>query len=118
VRLAGNQIDVPTLLSPCDVFLLPSAAEGFGLAALEAMACGVPAVTSDAGGLAELIENGQGGYAIAVGDIEAMAARVLEIAADPATLEFQRAAARARAARFDAEIVIPLYETLYMRTLA
>jgi N-acetyl-alpha-D-glucosaminyl L-malate synthase BshA len=118
VRPVGNQIDVRTLLSPCDVFLLPSAAEGFGLAALEAMACGVPAVTSDTGGLVELIENGQGGYVVAVGDIESMAARVLEIAADPATLEFQRTAARARAARFDAEIIVPRYENLYMRTLA
>ena len=118
VQLVGNQIDVQKLLSPCDVFLLPSAAEGFGLAALEAMACGVPAVTSDAGGLAELIENGQGGYAVAVGDLESMAARVLEIAADPATLESQRAAARARAARFDAGIIVPLYENLYRRTLA
>jgi N-acetyl-alpha-D-glucosaminyl L-malate synthase BshA len=118
VHRVGNQIDVRTLLSPCDVFLLPSAAEGFGLAALEAMACGVPAVTSDAGALPELIENGQGGYTVAVGDIDAMAARVLDIAADPATLELQRAAARARAARFDAEIIVPLYEDLYRRTLA
>ena len=118
VQLVGNQIDVQTLLAPCDVFLLPSAEESFGLAALEAMACGVPVVTSDAGGLAELVENGQGGYAVAVGDIEAMAARVLDIAAGPATLESQRAAARARAAHFDAEIIVPLYENLYMRTLA
>lgn len=118
VRLAGNQMDVQTLLSPCDVFLLPSAAEAFGLAALEAMACGVPAVTSDAGGLAELIENGRGGYRVAAGDIEAMAARVLDMAADPATLAFHRAAARARAARFDAEVIIPMYENLYRRTLA
>jgi N-acetyl-alpha-D-glucosaminyl L-malate synthase BshA len=118
VQRVGNQIDVQTLLSPCDVFLLPSAVESFGLAALEAMACGVPAVTSDAGGLAELIENGQGGYAVAVGDIESMAARVLDITADPATLESQRAAARARAACFDAEAIIPLYENLYIRTLA
>jgi L-malate glycosyltransferase len=118
VQMVGNQMDVHTLLSPCDVFLLPSAAESFGLAALEAMACGVPAVTSDAGGLAELIENGQGGYRVAVGDIESMAARVLDLTADPATLALQRAAARARAARFDAEIIIPMYENLYMRTLA
>lgn len=118
VQRVGNQIDVQTLLSPCDVFLLPSAAEGFGLAALEAMACGVPAVTSNAGGLAELIENGHGGYTVAVGDVESMAARVLDIVADPATLESQRAAARARAARFDAELIVPLYENLYMRTLA
>jgi N-acetyl-alpha-D-glucosaminyl L-malate synthase BshA len=118
VQHVGNQIDVQTLLSPCDVLLLPSAAEGFGLAALEAMACGVPAVTSDAGGLAELIENGHGGYAVAVGDIESMAARVLDIVKDPATLEFQREAARARAARFDAELIVPMYENLYRRTLA
>lgn len=118
VRRVGNRMDVQTLLSLCDVFLLPSAAESFGLAALEAMACGVPAVTSDVGGLAELIEDGQGGYRVAVGDIESMAARVLEMTADAATLELHRAAARTRAARFDAEIIVPMYENLYRRTLA
>lgn len=118
VQMLGLQIDVQPLLSCCDVFLLPSAEESFGLAALEAMACGVPAVTSDVGGLAQLVENGRGGYRVAPGDIDSMAARVLDIAADTDTLAFHRDEARKQAARFDAERIVPMYEDLYMRTLA
>lgn len=118
VQMLGLQIDVQPLLSCCDVFLLPSAEESFGLAALEAMACGVPAVTSDVGGLAQLVENGRGGYRVVPGDIDSMAARVLDIAADADTLAFHRDQARKQAARFDAERIVPMYEDLYMRTLA
>jgi N-acetyl-alpha-D-glucosaminyl L-malate synthase BshA len=118
VQMLGNQLDVRPLLSCCDVFLLPSEEESFGLAALEAMACGVPAVTSDTGGLAELVENGKGGYRVAPGDTDAMAARVLDIVADSDTLEFHRRQARQSAERFDAELIVPMYEALYMRTLA
>ncbi|HKU17092.1 MAG TPA: N-acetyl-alpha-D-glucosaminyl L-malate synthase BshA [Steroidobacteraceae bacterium] len=117
VQMLGQRLDVQEILSGCDVFLLPSAEESFGLAALEAMACGVPAVTSDVGGLAELIENGNGGYRVASGDIAAMAGRVLDIVADCDTLELQRTEARRRAARFDAQLIVPMYEDLYMRTL-
>jgi L-malate glycosyltransferase len=117
VQMLGRQLAVQEILSRCDVFLLPSAEEGFGLAALEAMACGVPAVTSDVGGLTELIEHGKGGYRVAAGDTAAMAARVLDIVVDDAALEYQRSEARRRAARFAAELVVPMYEDLYMRTL-
>src|SRR5262249_34338101 len=101
-----------------DVFLFPSEEESFGLALLEAMACGVPAVTSDAGGLAQLVANGENGYRVALGDIESMAARVLAIAADSATLERYRSCARLSAERFDAELIVPMYEALYRRILA
>jgi N-acetyl-alpha-D-glucosaminyl L-malate synthase BshA len=118
VQPLGNQDDVQPLLACCDVFLLPSEEESFGLAALEAMACGVPAVTSDVGGLGELVTNGQGGYRVTKGDTSAMAARVLEITAQENTLRNFKAGARTDAERFDAEKIIPMYEDLYRRTLA
>jgi N-acetyl-alpha-D-glucosaminyl L-malate synthase BshA len=118
IRLLGNQVEVQPLLACGDVFLLPSAEESFGLALLEAMSCGLPAVTSDAGGLAQLVENGKSGYRVALGDIESMAARVLDIVADPATLELHRNCARRSAERFDAELIVPMYEALYRRILA
>jgi L-malate glycosyltransferase len=117
VQALGNQIDVQPLLSCCDVLLMPSEEESFGLAALEAMACGVPVVTYDVGGLAELVENGRGGYRVAKGDAASMAARVLDIVADSATLEAHRRQARASAERFDANRIVPIYEDLYRRTL-
>lgn len=118
VRLLGNQVDVQPLLACSDVFLLPSSEESFGLALLEAMSCGVPAVTSDAGGLGQLVENGKNGYRVALGDIESMAARVLAIVADSATFELHRSCARRSAERFDAELIVPMYEALYRRILA
>lgn len=117
IRFLGNQDHVQPLLACCDVFLLPSEQESFGLAALEANACGVPAVTSDVGGISELIENGVNGFRVPLGDTAAMAARVLEIAADPATLDAFRKRARASAERFDATNIITQYEDLYYRIL-
>lgn len=118
VQALGNQIDVQALLPCCDVLLMPSEDESFGLAALEAMACGVPVVTSDVGGLSEVVENGRGGYRVSKGDAVSMAARVLDIAADSATLDGHRRRARASAERFDSQRIIPMYEQLYRRTLA
>lgn len=118
IRLLGSRIDVQSLLACADVFLLPSSQESFGLAALEALACGVPAVTSDAGGLPELIENGRSGYVVPIGDSDTMARRVLALALDAKTLEGHRAEARQRASQFDAERVVPMYEALYERSLS
>lgn len=118
IRLLGTRVDVWPLLACADVFLLPSAEESFGLAALEALASGVPAVTSDAGGLPELIENGRSGYVAAIGDCDAMARRVLELTRDDAVLERHREEACRRARQFDAERVVPLYEALYEKALA
>jgi N-acetyl-alpha-D-glucosaminyl L-malate synthase BshA len=114
----GSRVDVQPILACGDVLLLPSEEESFGLAALEALACGVPAVTSDVGGLTELIEHGKSGYCVAVGDTDAMAARVLQMLADAPTRRRHRIAARRRAQQFDAERIIPIYERLYRRTLA
>jgi L-malate glycosyltransferase len=114
----GNQDDVQPLLACCDVFLLPSEEESFGLAALEAMACGVPAVTSNVGGLGELVTDGEGGFRVAVGDTATMADRVLQMAADDRSLRKFKEGARTAAERFDADKIIPMYEDLYWRTLA
>ncbi len=117
IHLLGTRVDVWALLACADVFLLPSAEESFGLAALEALASGVPAVTSDAGGLTELIEDGRSGYVAAVGDCDAMALRVLELTADATSLEWHREQAYCRARHFDAERIVPLYEALYEKAL-
>jgi N-acetyl-alpha-D-glucosaminyl L-malate synthase BshA len=118
IREFGNQVHIQPLLACGDVFLLPSEAESFGLAALEALACGVPAVTSDVGGLKEVIENGKSGFRADVGDTDSMAARVLEIVSDRVTLEAYREEAQNSAKRFDAERIVPMYEELYRRTLS
>ena len=117
IHFLGNQDHVQPLLACCDVFLLPSAEESFGLAALEALACGVPAVTSDVGGLGELLEDGENGFRVPVGDVAAMAQQVIEITKDASVFERFRKGARRSAERFDAEIVIPMYEELYRKAL-
>jgi len=117
IHFLGNREDVQPLLACCDVFLLPSEEESFGLAALEAMACGVPAVTSDVGGIGELITDGENGYRVRLGDTDAMAGRVLEMTESADRLDGFRQRARASAERFDANEIIPMYEELYRRTL-
>jgi N-acetyl-alpha-D-glucosaminyl L-malate synthase BshA len=116
VEFLGNVTPVEGVLGAGDVFLLPSEEESFGLAALEAMACGVPVVASNAGGLPELVAHGSGGFVFQVGDTAAMARQVVELLSDPPELERQRGLARERAVgKFGAEKVVPRYEELYRR---
>ena len=82
VQSLGSQENVIPLLSIADLFLLPSAQESFGLAALEAMACGVPVVASNAGGLPEVIDDGVTGFLHPIGDVDAMAASGLLLLSD------------------------------------
>ena len=82
VDFVGVIQSVVDILSAADVFLLPSQMESFGLAALEAMACEIPVVAADVGGLSEVIENGKSGYLLPLGDVDCMAARVVEILQD------------------------------------
>jgi L-malate glycosyltransferase len=114
----GKVTDVEHVQALGDVFLLPSEAESFGLAALEAMACGVPVVSSDRGGIPELNRHGETGYVCAVGDVAGMAAHVTRMLLDPAEHARLSAAAVARAGEFAAPAVVPRYEALYQRTLA
>src|SRR5579863_6129922 len=118
VIFLGKQNQVQDLLNCADVMLLPSELESFGLAALEAMACGVPCVCSRVGGLPEVIRDGVEGYLAAPHDVETMAARALDILTQPGRRETMGRAARARAqSQFCSDKIIPQYEDLYRRVL-
>ena len=118
VHPLGAQEEVAPLLSISDLFLLPSAQESFGLAALEAMACEVPVVASRVGGIPEVIEDGVHGYLHPPDDIAGMAASAVRVLSDPA-LHARMAAAACRRVREDfcADKVVPLYEACYQRVL-
>ncbi len=114
----GKQSQVQHLLNCADVLLLPSELESFGLAALEGMACGVPAVCSRVGGLPEVIRDGVEGYLVPPRDVKTMAARALDILTDPDRRERMGRAARARAqSEFCSDKIIPRYEKLYQDLL-
>ena len=113
VRFVGKQQDMEEIFAVADLFLLPSEYESFGLAALEAMAAGAPVVSSNAGGLPEIIIQGGCGYMANVGDTEAMSKHALDILMDDARLEQFKEAARAQARKFDIHNIIPEYESLY-----
>lgn len=117
VRFLGKQDAVEEILSVADLFIMPSESESFGLAALEAMACRVPVITSNAGGLPELNVDGQTGYMDHVGDIEAMAAHSIEILENDDVLERFKAGALKRAQEFDLGLILPYYEEYYQSVL-
>jgi len=118
VRFLGKIADVEEVLSVSDVFLMPSEKESFGLAGLEAMACQVPVVSSDVGGIPELNKDGFSGFICPVGDIDQMVERTLEILKDEETLKRFKYQALERAKKFDIKEILPLYEELYKKTLA
>lgn len=114
VTFLGKQARVDRLLPLAHVLLLPSELESFGLVALEAMACGVPPVATNVGGLPELVTHGVDGFLEAVGDVEAQAARVVELLSDRALYARISAAARLTAqTRFCTTRIIPQYERYY-----
>lgn len=117
IRFLGKQDAVEELLAVADVFLLPSESESFGLAALEAMACEVPVVSSNVGGIPEVNIDGETGYLSGVGMVDKMAEDVLKILQDEKTLQRFRAAALAQAARFDINEILPKYEAYYEEVL-
>jgi N-acetyl-alpha-D-glucosaminyl L-malate synthase BshA len=119
VHFLGKQDSVTELLPLADLMLMPSELESFGLAALEAMACRVPAIATRVGGVPELIEDGVTGCLFPVGAVEAMAQAAIRLLRDDAKLERMRAAARQTAQdRFCASRIIPLYEKYYEQVLA
>lgn len=119
VRFLGMQEHFADLLARADVFLLPSAEESFGLAALEAQSCGVPVVASETGGLPGVVRDGETGLLAPPGDVEAFAAAVLRVAKDPALHAAMRRAARAHVlASFRKEDVMDRYEAFYREVLA
>jgi N-acetyl-alpha-D-glucosaminyl L-malate synthase BshA len=112
VRFLGRVDDVADVLRGADLFLLPSQSESFGLAALEAMACGVPVVATRTGGVPEVVTDGETGYLTPIGDVAALTERALE-ALEPARHEALSRAAVERARLFATERVVPQYERLY-----
>jgi N-acetyl-alpha-D-glucosaminyl L-malate synthase BshA len=118
VRFLGKQDAVEEILSVSDLFIMPSESESFGLAALEAMACKVPVITSNAGGLPELVINGVTGFMDNVGDIEAMAAHAIYILKDDQQLEAFKEGALSRAKEFELSLILPVYEQYYMDVMA
>ena len=117
VIFVGNVKNPMELLSAADVMLLPSESESFGLAALEAMASGVPVVSSNAGGLPELNRHGVSGLMSNVGDVDEMAKQVFYLIEKEERLLKFKDQARERANAFSLEAVLPLYEKLYDKVL-
>lgn len=112
VRFLGKLEAVEEVLSVADLFLMPSEKESFGLAALEAMACEVPLISSNAGGIPELNIDGVTGFTNNVGDVEGMTKHALHILSDDNLATF-KANALARAKEFDIEKILPAYEEFY-----
>ena len=117
VRFLGRLDSVASLLQAGDLFLLPSQTESFGLAALEAMACGSPVVATRAGGLPEVVDDGVSGILEPVGSVEAMGRRAVELLRDAGRYAAARAAAIAKAREFSADRIVPMYEALYEEAL-
>ncbi len=118
VRFLGKQDHMERLIPRMYALHLPSETEAFGLAALEAMACGVPPVATLTGGVPDLITHGVDGYMEPVGDTHAQAMRLIELLSDGAVHERMSAAARKSAvSRFSTELIIPQYEAHYRQVL-
>jgi N-acetyl-alpha-D-glucosaminyl L-malate synthase BshA len=113
----GNSNEIDKILCLTDLFLLPSQTESFGLAALEAMACKVPVISSNSGGLAEVNFDGVSGYLSDVGNTDEMAVNALKILKDEKTLELFKENAFEVAKQFDIKNILPLYEALYLKAI-
>lgn len=117
MRFVGRQEQMEDILAIADLFLLTSEYESFGLAALEAMAAGVPVISTNAGGLPEINIDGKTGYLGNVGDIETMTKQAIDLLSDENKLKQFKSNAEKHAQSFDIETVIPEYENLYNRFL-
>jgi len=117
VRFLGKQEMVEEVLSIADLFVMPSETESFGLAALEAMACQVPVISSNSGGMPELNINGVTGFMSNVGDVDDMAANALAILTDDKKLGEFRQAALKQAKAFDIHNIMPIYERYYQQII-
>ncbi|MBK5270242.1 MAG: glycosyltransferase, partial [Bacteroidia bacterium] len=117
MSFVGKQEQMEDILAIGDLFLLTSEYESFGLAALEAMAAGVPVVSSNAGGLSEINIAGETGFMGNVGDVDTMSKKALEILSNDDILKGFKKRAAAHAKKYDIHHIIPLYEKLYERFL-
>lgn len=113
VKFLGKVRDTERILAASDLFLLPSATESFGLAALEAMAAKVPVISTNTGGIPEVNQHGFSGYLSNVGDVDDMAKNAITILKDEATLNTFKENAYTQAQQFDIKKILPQYEELY-----
>ena len=117
-RFVGKQEQIEEILAISDLFLLTSDYESFGLAALEAMAAGVPVISTDAGGLPEINIHGKTGFLSNVGNVDEMAGYAIDLLQNEALHEIFKQNAKDNADRFDIRNIIPQYEKLYNRFLS
>lgn len=118
VRFLGKQEPVEEILSIADIFLMPSGSETFGLAALEAMACGVPVIASRIGGLPELVIDGETGFLCELGDVQAYTEAAHRLLTDDALHASMAEASRKRAVEeFETDIIVPHYESYYKQVM-
>lgn len=118
VKFLGKQDGLVEILTASDIFLIPSQSESFGLAALEAMACGLPIISSSVGGLPELVAHNECGFIAEIGDIERMAKYAVDLLINERKYSIFSQNARERAVRkFDINKVVPLYEEDYKKVL-
>ncbi|WPP47941.1 N-acetyl-alpha-D-glucosaminyl L-malate synthase BshA [Catalinimonas niigatensis] len=117
IRFLGKLDAIEEVLSVADLFLMPSEKESFGLAVLEAMACEVPVITSNAGGLTELNIDGETGFALPVGDVDGMTEKAIYILSSSERLNAFKKRALARAQEFEVSKIVPMYENMYQEVL-
>jgi N-acetyl-alpha-D-glucosaminyl L-malate synthase BshA len=117
VVFLGNSSEVDKILCFSDLFLLPSQTESFGLAALEAMASGVPVISSNSGGIPEVNIEGVSGFLSPVGAIDEMAQNAIKILKDDTTLNTFKKGAQATSTKFDIHKIVPFYEAIYEEAL-
>jgi N-acetyl-alpha-D-glucosaminyl L-malate synthase BshA len=114
VKFLGKQEAIIDILNASDLFLLPSQSESFGLAALEAMSCGLPVIASSVGGLPELIKHNETGFISEIGDIDRMSKYAIELLCNEKKYEmFSKNARKKAIEKFDKSIIVPMYEKLY-----
>lgn len=119
VKFLGKQDGLVEILNSADIFLIPSQSESFGLAALEAMSCGIPVVSSSVGGLPELIKHNETGFIAEIGDVDRMAKYVIDLLTNEKKYEVFSNNSRERALnKFDKSKVIPMYEDFYKHILS
>ena len=118
VIFLGNQNRVEAVLPCADLFLLPSEEESFGLAALEALACGVPVIGTSGTGLVEVVDDEVNGYLLSVGDTTSMADKAVKLLQDETKLKkFKESASRMVAKKFKAKKIVTQYENYYEEVL-
>jgi N-acetyl-alpha-D-glucosaminyl L-malate synthase BshA len=113
----GNSNEIDKILCLTDLFLLPSQTESFGLVALEAMACSVPVISSNSGGLPEVNFDGFSGFLSDVGNVDEMAQNALKILKEDDVLATFKKNALTVAMKFDIQKILPIYEDLYQRAI-